>query len=226
MPPRMTTRRPRLRLPLRRRQAIGRIRRFRRRIVGSGVYNFTEKCQLTSISVPGGATNYGVLPYQINSLINWGAYAGLFDLYKLKAVKLTLIGLASQSEVTFNNASLQSGALPMLYIAPNRDPYVPAPLSISDVVNDDGCKIIRFSKPVSFYLNNPKPDVKDDTGSSLPFQFNTLVQPWLTTGGNAQTIDQSAIKHYGHRWAITNNSSNDLVVQVYVKYYFEMKEQD
>lgn len=201
-------------------------RGFRRRVFGGRVHKFTEKCQLTSLSIPAGATNFGVQVYQINSLINWASYAGLFDLYKLKAVKLTLVTLASQSEVTLNNYSLQSGALPMLYIAPNRDQYVPAPLSIADVINDDGCKIIRFSKPQSFYLSNPKPSILADTGATVPLQFNVKTQPWLTTGGNAQTIDQSAVKHYGHRWAITNSSSNDLVIQVYAKFYFEMKEQD
>lgn len=226
MPPaRRRGRRPLPRTVAKRYMSLYQRRRIRNRM-GLRVHSFTEKCQLTSISIPSGATNYGVIPYQINSLINWAAYAGLFDLYKLKAVKLTLISLASQSEVTFNNSSLQAGALPMLYIAPNRDPYVPAPLSIADVINDDDCKIIRFSKPSSFYLSNPKPDLKDDTGSSVPFQFNVKTQPWLTTGGNAQTIDQSTVKHYGHRWAITNNASSDIVVQVYVKYFFEMKEQD
>lgn len=196
-----------------------------RGLVGRGVHSFTEKVQLPSIGVPPGIS-YGVITYQINQLINWNSYAALFDLYKLKAVKLTLIGLANTSEVMLNNGVLQSGALPMLYLAPNRDPYVPAPLSIPDVINDDGCKIIRFSRPASFYLSNPKPNVVDNTGDQLPFQFNVRQQPWLTTGGNAQTIDQSAVKHYGHRYAIANSASVETVVQVYAKFYFEMKEQD
>lgn len=204
---------------------LRRQRRVRRKVLGRGVHKFVEKVQLPSISVVPGTT-YGTMTYQISQLINWNAYAGLFDLYKLKAVKLTMLTLANTSEVMLNNGVLQSGALPMLYLAPNRDPYVPAPLSIPDVINDDGCKIIRFSKPASFYLSNPKPNIVDSTGDQLPFQFNVPTQPWLTTGGNAQTIDQSAIKHYGHRYAITNSSSVDLVVQVYAKFYFEMKEQD
>lgn len=205
---------------------LGRFRRFRRRIVGGNVHSFTEKVQLTSISVPSGSTIYGTQTYQIGSLTNWNSYALLFDLYKLKAVKLTLVTLANTSEVTYNNSALQSGALPMLYIAPNRDQYVPAPTSIADVINDDGCKIIRFSKPQSFYISNPKVALLDSATNAVPFQFNVGDQPWLTTGGNAQTIDQSLLKHFGHRYAITNNSSNEMVIQVYVKYYFEMKEQD
>lgn len=205
---------------------VGRMRRFRRKILGTRVHKFTEKAQLASISVPGGATVYNSQSYKLADLTNAASYATLFDLYKLKAVKLTMVPLVSNSEATFTNTAGQAGALPMLYVAPNRDPFVPPPASIADVLNDDGCKVIRLNKPTSFYLSNPKPLITDTRGDQMPFQFNVGTQPWLTTGGNSQYVNQITVPHYGHRIVLTNNAAADLVIQLYVKYYFELKEQD
>lgn len=202
-------------------------RRIRRKVLGGRVHSFMEKTQLASISVPGSSTGTGVLSYRLNDLVNNSAYKNLFDLYKLKAVKMTLVPLASQSDFGQPGGTTgQLGTLPMLYVAPNRDPYVPAPATIGDILNDDDVKIRRFTKPISFFLRSPKPALLDSAGAAVPIQMNVGRDFWLTTGGNAQSIDQSGIQHYGHRYVLTNNSPLEIVVQVYVTYYFIMKESD
>lgn len=192
------------------------------------VHYFKEHAQLASLSIPGGTTQSGVISYKLTDLNNDSSFIALFDLYKLVGVKLRLVGLTSVSEATFTNSSGQVGGLPMLYIAPNRDPFVPAPTNIADVLNDDGCRIIRFDRPYKTYLKSPKPLITDSDGSRVPIQLGTKSsqQFWLTTGGNSQSIDQSSVPHFGHRWVMTNNATADLVVQVYATYYFAMKEQD
>lgn len=208
--------------------ATGRIRRFRRKVLGSDVKAFVEKTQLTSVSVASGGTTFGIFTYKMTDIINWVHYSGLFDCYKLLGVKLTLVPLGSSSDVNNGtlNTSGQQGSLPMLYIAPNRDYLVPAATSTADIINDDGAKIIRFNKPVSFYLRNPKPWLKDAAGTTLALQTNLGTNFWLSTGGNSQTVDQSVTEHFGHRYGITNNAPGEMVVQVYAKYYFMLKEQD
>lgn len=202
-------------------------RRIRRKVLGGRTHAFTEKCQLASIAVPGAATVTGTLTYKLSDLVNVSSFTSLFDLYKLKAVKLTLVPLANQSDFnTPGSTAGQLGNLPMLYLAPNRDPYVPAPTGIADVLNDDGCKVRRFSQPTSFYLRSPKPDLRDSQGHQIPIQMNIGKDFWLATGGNGQAIDQSIVPHFGHRYVLTNNSPLEMVVQVYVNYYFVMKEQD
>lgn len=228
MPLLRALRKRKLRGPMARAWVSRQQRRIRRKALGRSVHSFTEKTQIASISAAAGTTVTGTLTYKINDLINWNSYESLFDLYKLKGVKVTIIPLANSSDANngYPNTSGQVGTLPMFYIAPNRDPYTPAPASIPDVLNDDGCKIVRLTKPVSYYIKSPKPDLRDSEGSQLPLQLNVGKDFWLTTGGNQQTIDQSAVKHFGHRYVFTNNASNEMVLQVYVKYYFMMKEQD
>lgn len=222
--------RPRYRRKLRKpmtRLAIARgVRLIRRRIYGGQVHRFIEKTQLPSIGVSAGSSAPGVITYKLNDLTNAASFKSLFDLYKLTGVKLTFIPLFNTSQTSDLNTLSQAGTLPMLYVAPNRDPYVPAPTSVADILNDDGCKIIRLTKPVSMYIKSPKPNLLTDSGAAIPLQTNVSTQFWLTTGGNGQVVDQSSVPHHGHRFFLTNNATSEVVIQVYAKYYFAMKEQD
>lgn len=192
------------------------------------VHWFKEMCQITSLVAPAVANGQGVMKYQILDLNNFPSYRNLFDLYKLTGVKLKIIPRFNVSEAATANANGQAGTLPVLYIAPNRDPYVPAPVSAADILNDDGCKVIRLTRPINLYLKSPKADITNGAGS-IPLQFGTSskFQPWLTTGGGGQSVDQSNVSHYGHRWFISNgNGLQEVVLDVYATYYFAMKEQD
>lgn len=211
--------------------ALGRVRRFRRKLArarGNTLVHKFKEWYDGGITTIGALTAQGyVLSTQVASLNNWGSLVNLFDLYKITGMKVTFIPSHNTSDFTSGTGS----GIPMLYVAPNRDPYVPAPVSVADILNDDGVKIIRFTKPVSFYLKNPKADILTKTGESLPFQFNsssTALQPWLCTGGNSSTIDQSQLKHYGFRYYVDNslNTAQPFIWQICVKLYVTLKEQD
>lgn len=194
---------------------------------GSGTHWFKERTQLLSIGVAPGANATGVMTFKLTDLLNANNFVALFDLYKLKKVSIKLVPLVNSSDAsTGTNAAGQVGTLPMLFIAPNHDPYVPPPATVGDVLNDDGCRVIRLDRPTTLTISNPKPNIVDNTGDLLPIMFNTKTQPWLTTGGNSQIIDQSGVPHYGFRYVLTNNAVADLTVGVYATYYFCMKEQD
>lgn len=184
--------------------------------------------QITSLTAPAVANGQGVMKFQILDLNNFPSYRNLFDLYKITGVKIKIIPRFNVSETATPNATGQAGTLPVLYIAPNRDPYVPAPVSAADILNDDQCKVIRLTRPINMYLKSPKPDITNGAGS-IPLQFGTgkAFQPWLTTGGGGQTVDQSNVSHYGYRWFLSNgNGLQEVVLDVYATYYFAMKEQD
>lgn len=191
------------------------------------VHKFKEMYDGGWTTVPATSISNSVLSTQIASLTNFPSLQSMFDLYKITGMKVTFIPSHNVSDIS---AGAGTG-IPMLYVAPNRDPYVPAPASVADILNDDGCKAIRFTKPVSFYVKNPKGLILDSAGNSLPFQFDSskaYLQPWLTTGGNSQTINQSTVKHYGLRYLLDNtlNTAQPFVFQVIVKLYFSCKEQD
>lgn len=192
------------------------------------VHRFKETCQIGSISAAGSSDQGGRIMFQISDLNNWTSFKSLFDLYKITGVRVKLVPKWSMSSADVSNSLGTAGNLPMLYIAQNRDPYVPAPGNIGDILNDDGCKIIRVTKPITLYVPSPKPDITN-AGGNIPFQFGTgkKWQPWLTTGGNSQTVNQENVSHYGLRWWLANgNGSHEVDLDVYLTYYFTMKEQD
>lgn len=198
------------------------------------VYRFKEKCQLIDYMVPAGATGSGpgvlagVQSFKMSDIFNFTNFQNLFDLYKITGVKLLIVPEFNMSDIAFAGTSsgTPGGQLPLLYISPNRDPYVPAPASVLDILNDDGVKIIRATKPITLNIKFPKPQVLDSGGQDVPMQFNVGTQPWLTTGGNSQTINQSSVKHFGFRYWIENNAANIVNFRVFATYYFVMKEQD
>lgn len=210
------------------------VRRARLQSSVGGVYRFSEKLQLPDISIAATGNTAGLLGFSWSSLTNISAFQNMFDLYKLTGVKLTMIPEWSVNQVDSTGTSGGQSTLPMLYIAQNRDGLVPAPTGIADVLNDDGSKIVRLTKPVSFYIKNPKVVIPtydtqfNPTGYS-PWQFNSSssgLQPWLTTGGNAQKVDQSSLVHYGFRYLIANSNQGGMTLKVFAKYYFMCKEQD
>lgn len=193
-----------------------------------GVHRFKETCMLTDWSCAAGSTQFGIQTYKLNDLFSSTQFKGLFDLYKITGVKLTIIprfNVASVEEATSGTGG-SVGQLPMLYIAPNRSAWSTAPTSIQDILNDDGVKVMTLNKKVSFYLNSPAPRIVDGAGTGVPIQFNNNTRPWLTTGGNGQDADQSGVGYYSHRWAISNLGTSGVYADVYATYYMAFKEQD
>lgn len=183
----------------------------------------------SSVFALGTSLGTGIINFKISSLTNFSNLQAIYDLYKITGAKVKIIPRFNQASVLENNA-VPVGALPILHIAPNRNPYVPAPTSLGDILNDDGVKSILLNKPVTLWLKSPKPDITTggETPTPVPMQFGTSskFQPWLTTGGNGQLQDQSGVPHYGFRWLVDNQATGPVDAQVFVTLYFKMKEQD
>lgn len=191
-----------------------------------GVHRFKETCMLTNWSCAAGSTQFGVQAYKFRDLFNYSNFTNIFDMYKITGVKLTIIPRFNTASVSESTIGPNINELPLLYVAPNRSPWSVAPTSIQDVLNDDGCKVIRLERKINLFLKNPAPQILDAANTGVPIQTNGLHRLWLTTGGNGQLVDQTNVNHFGHRWAISNLGTNGLNVDVYATYYFKMKEQD
>lgn len=194
--------------------------------MASGVHRFKETCLLPAWSCSAASTQAGVQSYKLNDIFNSSQFKNIFDLYKITGVKLRIVPRYNQASVAESTVGPNLNELPMLYIAPNRSAWSTAPTSVQDILNDDGVKIVRLEKPVTFYLNSPAPRIVDGAGTGVPIQFNNNIRPWLTTGGNAQDADQSGVGYYSHRWLIDNRNTNGIYVDVYATYYMTFKEQD
>lgn len=202
------------------------------------VHHFKEQFRLPNILVAANSQVSGTIAPQIANLLNYANFKQLFDLYKITGVKLKFLYRGNSADT---QGSAGATGIPVLYTAINRDPAVPAPASIADLLNDDTCRIHRGDGLLGkggVYIKSPKPDMQADVVNKEGIFIGTTIQQlqlntgsrsqfWLTTGGNGQTIDQSVVKHYGLRWFLDNTfNAADQVVEVYATMYFSMKEQD
>lgn len=217
-------------------QRLGAQSRFRARLARArgapSVYKFKEPYigQITAAPLIG---TPGVITGSVSNLSNWSSYRQLFDLYRIVGMKVTFVPRWNVAQPSLQDLSsgtagvYQPGGLPVLYIAPNRDGQVPAPTGLADIINDDGVKVRRLDKKCSFYISSPKALIEDGNSTLVPFLFNNKMQPWLSTGGSGQAIDQSGLKHFGFRYLIDNLAcANSISVDTYTTLYFQMKERD
>lgn len=224
---------------LRRIQASNARRRYnlrsklRRGGFSSKVHLLKEKYEGGVITASSNSTSAGVLNCQLSNLTNFPSFKNMYDLYKIVAWKVTLIPQWNTAQIGLSGSSVagSTSGLPMLFIAPNRSPYSVAPTTAADAINDDGVRIIRLSRPVSMYLKYPKPLFQADVATEMTTfpigLFNNNVQPWLSTGGNNQLVDQSGTFHNGFRyWLDNTNFAGNATVRVFHTLYLKFKEQD
>lgn len=202
--------------------------------VSGGLYKFEEKCNLGALStlpainVASNTGSGGILTFKLRDLANAPSYIGLFDLYKIDKVELTIHPMANVAQTYLVGAPASASALPMLYIAPNKDYYTPSPAGSGDVLNDDGAVAVTLDKPKTFTIWQPKPRIKDAGGADYQVGILPDSSPlWLTTGGNAQVLDQSNVDYYGFRWWVDNTQNSAPVIpHIIATYYVSFKERD
>lgn len=201
-----------------------------RRGFAPSVHRICEKTEIQGFTAASQSNTAGILTFSLAQLLNLPSLKNLWDLYKITGVKITLMPQWNTSQIGQSSGGVpgNTSGLPILAIAPNRSPYSTTPTSLNDVMNDDYCRIIRLTRPVSMYLKYPKPVFLDkDQNVQNSALFNDNIQPWLSTGGNAQTIDQSNVAHYGFKYFLDNaNFAGNATVRVFVKLYVKLKEQD
>lgn len=225
---RATRRRPTLKRRFRRRMPM--VRRPRRYM--PPVARFTESYGTTVIIAPDQDAG-GIFTGQLSQLANLAHYQGLYDLYRITGMKVTVLPRWSGSDIAKvdgGGGAITGQNLPLFYIAPNRATSLAAPASSTDILNDDGVKYFPLKGKRSFYLSFPKAPIQQTIGEALLTinqVFPNRIQPWLATGGGTGGADQSALQHYGFRWVMnTYGTPNTVNLQVVTTLYFQMKERD
>lgn len=185
--------------------------------------------------ITAGSTQGYKLVFQANQVTNWANLKQTYDLYRITGAKITI--LPHQVVNTGAHDGNDPGyACPTLFIAPNRNPYVPAPTSSADVLNDDFVKIRLLNKPMSFYIKSPKfaNVIRGSSGIEVgqdvtQLGVKTKFQHWLPTGGNAQTYGADDFAYGAFRiWLDNLNSTggNSAEFEIIYTLYMELKEQD
>lgn len=198
------------------------------------IHNIKEKCEVSAITAGASSSSNGVLNCSLSQLTNAGPLSNMYDLYKIVGWKVTFVPQWNVSQIgqSVSGSPGFTSGLPVLFVAPNRSPYCVAPSSVADILNDDGVRMIRLTRPVSMYMKYPKPlfEETDISGNVKPYPiglFNNNIQPWLSTGGNSQIVNQSGTYHNGFRYFLDNaNFAGSATVRVFYTLYIKLKEQD
>lgn len=209
------------------------------RSVSSGLYKFSEKTsvgQLTTspvMNVASLTSSGGVLTFSLSQLANHAAYAALFDLYKIDKVEVQILPGGNIAS-TGNIGGPTGASIPMLYISPNKDYFIPPPATQYDVLNDDGAMCLSMDRPRKFTIYQPRAAVTDTSAGTVspdPVYSTGIVannvQTWYQTGGNAAVLDQSSLKHYGFRWYVDNsNNASPFIPTIIYTIHASFKERD
>lgn len=222
-------RRYRLRKPLyRRRRAAGarRIPLYRPagRMYRAGLKptTFTETYRYGTISNPAGGTGsvQGIWKVRMLDLPQLSEYAALYNQYCIKRVQLTIV--PSYNVFDSNNAPTATPSAitaPRLVYAINDSAQQPVPASESDVLTDNGCKIVMLTRPVKISF---RPVAEVAMGISTGgFVSESKRTRWLS-------FVNPEVLHAGVSFAITQfvNSTvdNDPMATIYAKITFGLRD--
>lgn len=222
-------RRYRLRKPLYRRKRAMAGRRIplyapvsRLRGLKSASPTFTETYRLGTVINPAGGTGTvaGIWKVKMNDLPQLTDYAALYNQYCIKRVTLTIVPSYNVFDSNNGPAVTPSGVTaPRLVFAINDSAQQPVPVSESDVLTDNGCKIRMLTRPIKISF---RPVAEVAMGISTGgFVSESKRLRWLS-------FVNPEVLHAGVSYAITQfvNSTvdNDPMCTVYAKITFGLRD--
>lgn len=181
---------------------------MRRRLgLGRRVYNFKRTFQASAITSTAGAAVAGGYTFALNSLPNYTEFTAMFDVYRLKAVKIEFsapansVGMSATSEI------------PQLWTAIDRNDAT-APANVNELFQYDTLKHSPITrKHVRYFRVNSLGYI---TGQSVGTVGEINWNKWIPTS-------EPAINHYGLKYLVDGNGSVNQPIQVYATFYFQCK---
>lgn len=165
----------------------------------------------------------GAMQFQLNQTLEWKDFTNLFDRYRIKGVKVTIIPLG-QPSTNAAPALLANTNYPTIALAVDNDD-ADLPTTWEQIAVKQDCKIKRLSKPVSVYIKAPKLANTIYDGITNAY---TISKGWV----NTQYAD---VPHYGLKFFMRDcplpqppqagaiNGAN-VMFRVVTKYYLSMKD--
>lgn len=163
----------------------------------------------------------GAMQFQLSQCLEYADFAQLFDKYKIKGCKVTIIPLG-QPSTNAAPVNLANTSYPTIAIAVDNDDAA-LPGSWNSIAVKQDCKIKRLSKPVSVYIRSPK--------------IASAIYDGATTAYSQRTgmIDMQYpdVPHYGLKFWIrecplpqypaAGNGAN-VMFRVVTKFYLQLKD--
>lgn len=200
-------------------------RRYRRRTMGRNrtgvsrslmyprrsVHSFKRKCFLGNIDVT--TTDvFGSYVFRLSDLPNYLEFVNLYDLYRIKAVKFTLIpGITAMD----GNPLSTAVTLPQVRsVLDYTDSTVPA--SFNELYEYSNCKMTQGNRFHSRYFKPALLSTVYETAVS-----NSYTPKW----GTWVSTDDASCPHYGLKYGINAfvAAAPGMRLRIYATYYFQCK---
>lgn len=163
----------------------------------------------------------GAMQFQLDQVIQNADFGLLFDRYKIKGVRVTIVPLG-QPSTNATTVALADTNWPTIAIAVDNDD-ASMPSDWNSVAVKQDCKIKRLSKPISVYIKNPK------LASSV---YDGAVTAYTSKTGFLDMSRQD-VPHYGLKFFIrdcplpvypTGGNGANVMFRVVTKFYLALKD--
>ena len=200
----------RKRRPVRRARRVARkpgSRGLVRAISNPGVHSYKRTQYFASaLSVSNLAEVYGSYAFQLSALANASEYTVLYDMYKISAVKWTLMPRGNSAEAGTNNNNTK-----IMTVLDYDDDNTPT--SVDQLCQYESVKTTNLSRDHSRYLK--------------PKFARAIYKTAVTTGYGVGTgwidCDSTDVPHYGIKYALLRTTSGTVTYDLKVTYYLQFK---
>lgn len=176
----------------------------------------------TSADVNGTWQFGGAMQFQLNQVLEHADMTQLFDKYKIKGVKVTIIPLG-QPSTNATTSPLADTNYPTIAIAVDNDD-ASLPSSWNQVAVKQDCKIKKLNNPVSVYIRNPKMAKQIYDGATSAY----------SPGTGFIDCNYSDVPHYGLKFyvrecplpippTVSGNGAN-VLFRIVTKFYLALKD--
>lgn len=180
---------------------------------------FTESYVLSAQIVP---NTGGVLKFNMSDVPQLAQYNTLYQKYRILKARVILLPQYTgqeQNSAEYNASSnIYAHGMGRLVWAQNDSPNAPVPASESDVLKDNGCKIVPVRTKVNMGCK-PVPGTKDAQGVEMTFK-----QKYINFVQSGSNIDHFGITFWYSQpfVGVTPSTNNDL--WIYVKLTFQLSD--
>lgn len=182
-------------------------------------YNTRTFTECFRMETPIVATNTGgIFKVQANSLPEWSSYSALYNQYAIKKLQFILMPC-------YNSDDIVAATTPAPYYVPRlaysvqESPYVQAPVSEQQVLEDNGCKFFTLDRKRVITVRRPTPDVNVETSGTTNVAERTTKLKWFNTDNPEVQLSGGGIPHGTVQWYCANNTAlaSTKVADVYVR---------
>lgn len=160
----------------------------------------------TALTVGSTAEVYGAYSFQLSSLANASEYTVLYDMYKISAVKWTLMPRGNSAEAGTNNNNTK-----VLSVLDMDDDDVPT--SVDQLCQYESVKTTNLSRDHSRYIK-PK---------FARMIYKTSTTTGYGVGSGWLDCNSTDIPHYGIKYCLLRTTSGTVTYDLKVTYYLSFK---